>query len=122
MYDIVKDIWRNPGPAYSLMPLWHWNALPEREELAMVWRYLQNCQSTQIHEEPGCLCRKIVRWSGKPLGLAKLLTCLRIFADVGLIGLTSYRKNFTISLQPAVQKADLQQSETMQKLQAMKEA
>ena len=96
--------------------------LPEREELAMVWRYLQNCQSAQIHEEPGCLCRKIVRWSGKPLGLAKLLTCLRIFADVGLIGLTSYRKNFTISLQPAVQKADLQQSETMQKLQAMKEA
>ncbi len=33
MYDIVKDIWRNPGPTYSLMPLWHWNALPEREEL-----------------------------------------------------------------------------------------
>ncbi len=33
MYDIVKDIWRNPGPAYSLMPIWHWNTLPQRDEL-----------------------------------------------------------------------------------------
>lgn len=25
MYDIIKDIWKNPGAAYSPMPMWVWN-------------------------------------------------------------------------------------------------
>ena len=25
MYDIIKDIWKNPGAAYSPMPMWFWN-------------------------------------------------------------------------------------------------
>lgn len=33
MYDIICDIWKNPGAAFSAMPIWVWNAMPEREEL-----------------------------------------------------------------------------------------
>ena len=96
--------------------------LPDRAVLGTVWRYLQSCQNTEIHEEPACLCRKIVRWSGNPLSLEMLLVCLDVFADVGLLRLHRERKFMTIHLIPTDQKADLQQSATMQKLQALKEA
>ena len=96
--------------------------LPDRAVLGTVWRYLQSCQNTEIHEEPACLCRKIVRWSGNPLSLEMLLVCLDVFADVGLLRLTRAHKHMTIHLIPADQKADLQQSATMQKLQALKES
>jgi len=41
---------------------------PDRNTLAMVWRYLAGYGNT-LQESPLCLCRKIVRWSGKPLSL-----------------------------------------------------
>ena len=95
--------------------------LPDRQVLGTVWRYLQSCQTTQIREDPSCLCRKIVRWSSQPLSLEKLLTCLDIFADVGLIRLDRQHKNTVIHLIPTDRKADLQTSATMQKLQKLKE-
>ena len=33
MFDIIKDIWRNPGPAFSPMPFWFWNDTLDRDEL-----------------------------------------------------------------------------------------
>lgn len=33
MYDILTDIWRNPGASYSPMPFWFWNDTLERVEL-----------------------------------------------------------------------------------------
>ena len=65
-----------------------------------------------------CLLRKIVRWSGQPLTLGKLLTCLDIFADVDLIRIQRLHKYMTIELLPCQQKADLTTSTTMQKLMA----
>jgi hypothetical protein len=106
----------------SLKPAEAENLTPDRNTLGMVWRYLQGCQAAQIREEPGCLCRKIVRWSGVALSLEKLLVCLDIFADVGLLALTRDHKNLIIQLVPTNQKADLQTSATMQKLQALKES
>ena len=93
--------------------------LPDRQELATVWRYLQSCQAAEIREEAGCLCRKIVRWSDQPLSLEKLLTCLDIFSDVGLIRVIRRHKNLLIHLIPTEQKADLQSSKTMQTLMAL---
>ena len=63
-----------------------------------------------------CLLRKIVRWSGKDLSLGKLLTCLDIFADVGLLQMQKLHKHITIELLPCSEKADLMTSKTMQKL------
>ena len=95
--------------------------LPERTTLAMIWRYLASGGDT-IQESPMCLCRKIVRWSGRPLNLGQLLTCLDIFRDVGLLNTQRHHKYITIRLTPGPQKADLNESPTLQLLQRAKES
>ena len=69
-----------------------------------------------------CLCRKIVRWSGTPLSLQQMLTCLDIFADVGLLQSQRLHKYITIHLTPGAEKADLTRSQTMQILLHAKES
>ena len=96
--------------------------LPDRATLATVWRYLASAGTDQVQEDPDCLCRKIVRWSGAPLSLGKLLTCLDIFADVGLLQIGRHNRTLNIRLIPADRKADLQSSATLQTLQALKES
>ena len=69
-----------------------------------------------------CLCRKIVRWSGSPLSLQQMLTCLDIFGDVGLLQSQRLHKYITIQLTPRAEKADLGASATMQTLLHLKES
>ena len=95
--------------------------LPERAMLAMVWRYLAASPSA-IQESPICLCRKIVRWTGKPMSLSQLMTCLDIFQDVGLMEITRQHKYITIRLTPSESKADLNTSQTMIRLRRAKES
>ncbi len=95
--------------------------LPERAMLAMVWRYLAAAPAA-IQESPICLCRKIVRWTGKPMSLGQLMTCLDIFRDVGLLEVTREHKHITIRLTPGSGKADLTTSQTMQCLLRAKES
>ncbi len=90
--------------------------LPDRAVLGMVWRYLSTTGEQEIRETPVCLCRKIVRWSGSPLGLGKLLVCLDIFSDVGLAQVHRMNKYMTIRLIPRQDKADLNTSQTLQRL------
>ena len=95
--------------------------LPERSTLAMVWRYLAAAPAS-IQESPICLCRKIVRWTGKPMSLGQLMTCLDIFRDVGLLDVARHHKHITIRLTPGSEKADLNTSQTMQRLLKAKES
>ena len=96
--------------------------LPDRTMLGMVWRYLAMYGSQGLQETPMCLCRKIVRWSGAPLSLGQLLTCLDIFSDVGLLHKARLHKYITIRLVQRADKADLNRSVTMQRLLAAKES
>ena len=89
--------------------------LPDRVTLGDVWRYLA-AAGPSIRENPACLCRKIVRRSGRPLSVGKLLTCLDIFADVGLLKTHRLHKYIRIDLIHTSGKADLNQSNTMQLL------
>ena len=89
--------------------------LPDRVTLGDVWRYLA-AAGPSIRENPICLCRKIVRRSGRPLSVGKLLTCLDIFADVGLLRTHRLHKYIRIDLLHTSGKADLNQSNTMQLL------
>ena len=95
--------------------------LPERSTLAMVWRYLA-ASPAAIEEAPICLCRKIVRWTNKPLTLGQMMTCLDIFQDVGLLEINRVHKQLHIRLTPGSQKADLTSSQTMQRLLQAKES
>ena len=94
--------------------------LPDRKMLALVWRYL--AAANPVQESPMCLCRKIVRWSGKPLNLGQMLTCLDIFRDVGLLTVQRQHKYVSIRLTPGEGKADLSRSQTMQRLLHAKES
>ena len=96
--------------------------LPDRPTLANVWRYLASVSSGEILESPLCLCRKIVRSTGVPMRLETLLTCLDIFHDVGLLELKRVHLSLSIRLSPGTQKADLTQSQTMQRLLHAKES
>ena len=96
--------------------------LPDRTMLATVWRYLAASGVPAIQESPICLCRKIVRWSGKPMGLSQLSICLDIFRDVGLLEIQRLHKHLTIRLTPGSEKADLTTSATMQLLLRVKES
>ena len=91
--------------------------LPDRSILAMVWRYLAN--ENQLQEDPACLLRKIVRWADVPLELQKLLVCLDIFEDVGLLEMERHHRKLNIRLTKQEGKADLSTSKTMQKLMQM---
>lgn len=95
--------------------------LPDRATLADVWRYLAVSGPT-LQESPMCLCRKIVRRSGKPMSLGKMLTCLDIFRDVGLLTLNRQHKFLLVELQHRDTKADVNQSKTMQILLHCKES
>ena len=91
--------------------------LPDRATLGMIWRYLASVPGGCTQEMPMCLCRKIVRWSGVPLSLGKLLTCLDIFSDVGLLKTQRHHNTITIHLTQGAGKADLTQSRTLQTLE-----
>ena len=106
--------------AGTMTPAMAAKLLPDRAMLAMVWRYLAAVPGP-IRETPMCLCRKIVRWSGVPMGLGQLLTCLDIFRDVELLQVQRLHKDLTIYLTPGSRKADLTQSRTMQILLQLKE-
>ena len=95
--------------------------LPDRTTLGMVWRYIAAAPSP-LSEAPMCLCRKIVRWSGLPLSLGQMMTCLDIFADVGLLRMQRQHRCITIDLASFSGKADLNQSQTMQRLLQAKES
>ena len=96
--------------------------LPERAMLATVWRYLAAAPVPAIQESPICLCRKIVRWSGMPMSLGQMSICLDIFRDVGLLEIQRLHKHITIRLTPGSEKADLNTSQTMQRLLRAKES
>ena len=95
--------------------------LPDRTTLGDVWRYLAS-SGARIQESPICLCRKIVRRSGRPLSLGNLLTCLDIFADVGLLRHQRLHKYIIIELNRTNGKADLNKSKTLQRLKQGKES
>ena len=96
--------------------------LPERKTLATVWRYLSTIDGGNLRQTPMCLCRKIVRWSGEPMSLGMLMTCMDIFADVGLLQLQRQHKYISLQLMPRQDKADLSESQTMQRLVAAEES
>ena len=93
--------------------------LPDRKIQGAVWRYI--AADPMLKDTPCCLGRKIVRKYGIPMSLGQMLTCLDMFADVGLLALERQSKYILVRPLPVTQKADLTKSETMQLLLRVKE-
>ena len=95
--------------------------MPDRALQGAIWRYLISRGET-ICETPMSLCRKIACCTGKELPLEKLLTCLDVFADVGLIQLERQHKFLFVRTAVHTEKKDLSLSSTMQRLLRAKES
>ena len=95
--------------------------MPDRALQGAIWRYLIS-QGRTICETPMSLCRKIARCTGKALNLEKLLTCLDIFADVGLIKMERQHKYIFVRADEYAEKKNLNLSPTMQRLLQVKES
>ena len=106
----------------SLTPQEAQQLCPSRQILGAVWRYLASYGGRSIRETPVCLCRKVVRWAGVEMNVSLLLTCLDIFSDVDLLQLQRMHKYLQIRLNTIDGKADLNQSNTMQRLLQRKES
>lgn len=96
--------------------------LPTRQTLGDVWRYLATSPRGFLRDEPICLCRKIVRHTGRPLSLSQMLTCLDIFREAGLLTTEREHNQLSISIVPVSGKADLTQCDTMRLLLRLKGA
>ncbi len=107
--------------AHNLTPAGAEDLYPDRETQVCVWRYLA-AQRGAIRETPMSLCRKIVRWTEKPLSLEKMLICLDIFRDVELISLTRQHKYIFVRVNTQAEKTDLNLSPTLQRLLQVKES
>ena len=94
---------------------------PDRETQGAIWRYLVR-QGGVVCETPMSLCRKIARWTNKALSLEMMLTCLDIFADVGLIKMERQHKYILVRADRNAEKTDLNLSPTMQRLLQAKES
>ena len=94
--------------------------IPDRTTLGHVWRYIASCDN--LRETPDCLLRKIVRRCGAAMDISQMLVCLDIFRDVNLLQYQRTGKYLKISPLNTREKADLQRSETLQKLLQMKES
>lgn len=105
----------------SLAPAEAAQLLPSRQMLADVWRYLA-AMGQMSQADPICLCRKIVRSTGRPLSLSQLLTCLDIFQEGGLLKKVRQHKYISITLTVGGPKADLSRCGTVQLLQKLKES
>ena len=93
--------------------------LPTRQMLGDIWKYLVHCGGT-CSTDPVCLCRKIVRHTGRPLSLSQLLTCLDIFQEARLLTVTRQHQCLSVVLTSRPGKADLNRCGTMQRLQQQK--
>ncbi len=111
-YTLLRQEILSPAAAAAMQP--------SRQTLADVWRYLSHIGPT-CTGDPVCLCRKIVRHTGRPLHLSQLLTCLDIFQEAGLLQKERQHKFLSITLIATHGKADLTQCHTMQLLERLKE-
>jgi single-stranded-DNA-specific exonuclease len=105
--------------AGSLTPAAAAALLPDRATLALVWRYLAGCGTPFINEAPMCLCRKIVRWSGQPLSLEQLMTCLDIFRECGIFDYDINDTDVNIRIMNYQGKADVNGSAVLKTLMAI---
>lgn len=106
--DILED--RLPGP-------WAGSDLcPERSDFVRVWRWLERrggCAGGEVSDIAG--------WRPGGMHPAKLLICLRVMRDVGLVKAERSGNNIRVQVCPRKGKADLASHPILIKLRAYKE-
>ena len=97
-----------------LQPMEHALLLPDRNEFARVWRHISQ-RARRFAEEPETLLPDIALRAGVR-GLGRVLICLRVFDELGLIRLREQDGCYDISIPRFSGKADLNASKLLQRL------
>ena len=91
--------------------------LPERRDFAQVWRYLERtCASGPVETPVDHLLRQMNRNQNNRCSCGKVLVCLQVMDDRGLIRVEFTDRSARVELCPAAGKVDLEQAQLMQLL------
>lgn len=92
--------------------------MPDRNDFVAVWRYIKvGADSGGVFEDDiGCLARKISRSSVRDIGVGRLLICLDVFSEHGLIEYSVVKNNVHITINGGSQKVDLSDSKILSRL------
>ena len=91
--------------------------LPDRQDFSTVWRYLTaHAEHLQLTEDINCLSRRISRHAGQACLPGRLLVCLDVFRERGLLNFTYNRGQVCIELYRPTTKVDLTQSPILLRL------
>ena len=95
--------------------------LPDRQDFSTVWRYLTaTADQMQLIDDIDCLSRRICRHTGLSCLPGRLLVCLDVFQERGLLNFTYTRGQVSIALSRPASKVDLTQSPILLHLTAQK--
>ena len=91
--------------------------LPERRDFAQVWRYLERtCASGPMETPVDHLLRQMNRNQNSRCSCGKVLVCLQVMDDRGLIRVKFTDRSARVELCPTTGKVDLEQAQLMQLL------
>ncbi len=91
--------------------------LPDRKEFSCLWRYLAAQEGPTIREDGVTLSRKLQRFSGQEIPPQRLLMCLEVFRERGLLMLKHTAEGLlSITLSAANKKVDLNESPLLTEL------
>jgi len=95
--------------------------IPDRQDFVAVWRYLTRIADRgQLRETPVKLSQKISRSTGQQQELSRVMVCLEVFHERGLIELRTSSDSLQISILKTDKKVDLEASEILIRLRRRK--
>lgn len=95
--------------------------IPNRQDFIVVWRYLTRiAERGQLRETPVKLSQKIARSAGQQEELSRIMICLEVFHERGLIELRNNSDTLHISILKTDKKVDLEASEILIRLRRRK--
>lgn len=94
---------------------------PQRKEFSCLWRYLAAQEGPTIREDGVTLSRKLQRFSGQEIPPQRLLVCLDVFRERGLLVLKQTAEGLlSITLSAENKKVDLNESPVLMELMKKK--
>ena len=95
--------------------------LPSRQDFVVLWRYLARHSPAPLEEAPDTLTQRLSTATGRPQSFGRIMICLEVFRERGLIDLRGNENRLHIVLRPAREKVNLEESEVLRQLRELLE-
>lgn len=93
--------------------------LPSREDFVLLWRYLSRQGPAPLEEPPTILVEHLSTAAGSRQPYGRTMVCLEVFHERGLIDLRRSERQVRISIRPAGDKVNLEESEVLLRLRRL---